>query len=209
MSGVLQYPDRTSYDVIRILSRCAPPDSIAAIVVAGCQSDTPQHRSSKAPLRFYPGPPGKPPRTTRMTTTLDHQVCPLDPQGNTNLCPGSCQSVPTSMPTTASATRDAYQCLISVPRISAMYQCPSLPSSAAYQCPSVPPISQCPAVSPIRTHLCSLSVPISATHECPSVPHISAHSQCPLIGAAVSVPVSAALSVPISERENLLIYKFF
>ncbi|PIO26942.1 hypothetical protein AB205_0010470 [Aquarana catesbeiana] len=41
-----QSPDWTSYDVLRILSRCAPLGArITAIVVAGCQSDTPQHRS--------------------------------------------------------------------------------------------------------------------------------------------------------------------
>ncbi|CAI9538773.1 unnamed protein product, partial [Staurois parvus] len=48
----------------------------------------------------------------------------------------------------------------------------SVPVSAAYQCrlpvPSVPP-HQCPSVSPISAHKCSLSVPITAA----SLAHIS------------------------------------
>ncbi|PIO25913.1 hypothetical protein AB205_0087880, partial [Aquarana catesbeiana] len=105
-----------------------------------------------------PGPPGWP-------STLDHQL-PINAQAAANQCP-------LTMPTTANATRDAYQCRVSMPPIT------------AHQCRL--------SVPPIRTHLCSLSVP-SVAYQCPPVPPMSA--QCRL-----SMPISAAyqcrISVPI------------
>ncbi|CAI9538119.1 unnamed protein product, partial [Staurois parvus] len=48
---------------------------------------------------------------------------------------------------------------------------------------------------------CRLSVPSVPPHQCPSVPSISVH-QCSL-----SVPITAASLVHISEGEKSLIYK--
>ncbi|CAI9533885.1 unnamed protein product, partial [Staurois parvus] len=96
-----------------------------------------------------------------------------------------CQSVP---PISAS------QCHLSVPSVP--------PISATYQCRlSVPYMSaafQCPSVMPVNAHKCHLPVP---PHQCPSVPPINAH-QCSL-----SVPISAASLAHISEGEKSLIYK--
>ncbi|CAI9578887.1 unnamed protein product [Staurois parvus] len=65
----------------------------------------------------------------------------------------------------------ASQCHLTVPPISAIYECClSVPISDACQCPSVPPTSA------------SSSVPISATYQCPSLPPICAH-HCILINA--------------------------
>ncbi|PIO10010.1 hypothetical protein AB205_0080300, partial [Aquarana catesbeiana] len=121
-----------------------------------------------------PGPPGKP-------STLDHQVCPLDPQGNTNLCPGSCQSMPRQLP-----IRPHSQCLpLPVP--------PGMPISAAYQC----------RLSPFSAHQCRLSVPTSATHECPSVPPISSH-QCCISVPPISAAYQCRISVPIVSARSLV-----
>ncbi|CAI9548266.1 unnamed protein product, partial [Staurois parvus] len=98
----------------------------------------------------------------------------------------------------------ANQCHLSVP-VSAAYQCHQcrllVPVSAAYQCHiTVPCISaafQCPSVIPVNAHHCHLQVP---PHQCPSLPPISVH-QCSL-----SVPISAASLAHISEGEKSLIY---
>ncbi|PIO35582.1 hypothetical protein AB205_0043270, partial [Aquarana catesbeiana] len=159
-----------------------------------------------APLGSHPGPPGKP-------STLDHQVCPLDPQGNANLCPGSGQSMPRQLPISAHSQclplpvppgmpiSAAYQRRVSVP-ISATHKNPSLQPFSAHQC--------CLSVPPMSAHQCRLSMPISAAYQCRLPVPISVAYQCPS-----SVPahwchlIGAALSVPISQRENLLIYKTF
>ncbi|PIO40045.1 hypothetical protein AB205_0161040, partial [Aquarana catesbeiana] len=159
--------------------------------------------SAQPPLGSRPGPPGKPPRTTREAIHTGPPGMPL-----ATMCPGSCQSVPRQLP--ISAHSNAYHCQChqgcpSVPHISAAYQCPSVPRISAQQCrlscPSVPTsATQChPSVPPINAHQCCISVPpINAAYQWPSVPHISAHRQCPLIGATSSVPPYQCLSVPIS-----------
>ncbi|PIO23416.1 hypothetical protein AB205_0062310, partial [Aquarana catesbeiana] len=135
--------------------------------------------------------PQIPPRTTR-EAAQDHQdghphwttreilICA---QAAANQCPGSCQSVP---------THNAYHCqchqgCLSVPHISAVYQCLSVPRISAHQCP---------AVLSISAQQCRLSVPpISATHKNPSLQPFSAH-QCHPVS-----PMSAhqcRLSMPIS-----------
>ncbi|CAI9579753.1 unnamed protein product [Staurois parvus] len=62
----------------------------------------------------------------------------------------------------------AHQCRLSIPPISASYQCPlvlpihatsSVPISAAYQC-SLITANQCPSVLPICAQQCCQSVPI-------------------------------------------------
>ncbi|CAI9605881.1 unnamed protein product [Staurois parvus] len=79
---------------------------------------------------------------------------------------------------------------------------PSMPPNSASQCRlSVPYMSaafQCPSVMPVNAHQCQLPVP---PHQCPSVPPISVH-QCSL-----SVPITAASLAHISEGEKSLIYK--
>ncbi|CAI9548267.1 unnamed protein product, partial [Staurois parvus] len=103
-----------------------------------------------------------------------------------------------------------------------------VPRTASYHCPpSVPPISACPAVSPISAHQCqpavppvsavsqrrpavSPSVPISATYLCSSVPPISdhlccisvQHHQCLLINAHQCRLISSTSSMqPISAHQ--------
>ncbi|CAI9541935.1 unnamed protein product [Staurois parvus] len=77
-----------------------------------------------------------------------------------------------------------------VPPVSALCQCSSVPHISAYQCTSMPHISahlSCLSVSPINANQCHLSVlPISATYQCQSVPPISASPCC------LSVCISAA-----------------
>ncbi|CAI9619942.1 unnamed protein product, partial [Staurois parvus] len=59
-----------------------------------------------------------------------------------------CQSVPPI---------SAHQCCLSVPSISAIYECClSVPISDACQCPSVPPTSASSSVPLISAHHCSL-----------------------------------------------------
>ncbi|CAI9585187.1 unnamed protein product [Staurois parvus] len=130
-----------------------------------------------------------------------------DDQGTDDQCSPSsatcqCPSMPPisahqcHLPVPISAS---YQCPSELP-FSVTYQL--LPISATYQCClSVPYMSaafQCPSVMPVNAHQCLLLVP---PHQCPSVPPISAH-QCSL-----SVPISAASLSHISEGEKSLIYK--
>ncbi|CAI9560153.1 unnamed protein product, partial [Staurois parvus] len=88
----------------------------------------------------------------------------------------------------------ASQCRLSVPSVP--------PICAVYQCHiSVPCISaafQCPSVMPVNAHQCHLPVP---PHQCPTVPPNSVH-QCSL-----SVPITAASLEHTSEGEKSLIYK--
>ncbi|CAI9544123.1 unnamed protein product, partial [Staurois parvus] len=52
----------------------------------------------------------------------------------------------------------AYRCHLSVPPISAIYECClSVPISDACPCPSVPPTSASSSAPPISAHQCSLS----------------------------------------------------
>ncbi|CAI9596043.1 unnamed protein product, partial [Staurois parvus] len=74
----------------------------------------------------------------------------------------------------------ASQCRLSVPYMSATFQCPS--------------------VLPVNVHQCHLPVP---PHQCPSVPPISVY-QCSLL-----VPITAASLAHISEGENHLFTKFY
>ncbi|CAI9534180.1 unnamed protein product, partial [Staurois parvus] len=66
-----------------------------------------------------------------------------------------------------------HQCLMSVPRASATYQCLAVHINATYQCPSELPFSvthQCQSVLPVSAmYQCCLSVPISDACQCPSV----------------------------------------
>ncbi|CAI9611257.1 unnamed protein product [Staurois parvus] len=61
----------------------------------------------------------------------------------------------------------------SVPPISASQYCLSVPyMSAAFQCPSVRPVNAHQCHLPVPPHQCHLSVPISAAYQCPSLqPH--------------------------------------
>ncbi|CAI9570851.1 unnamed protein product, partial [Staurois parvus] len=61
-----------------------------------------------------------------------------------------------------SAAYQCHQCRLSVPTISAIYECClSVSISDACQCPSVPPTSASSSVSISVTYQCSLSVPIT------------------------------------------------
>ncbi|CAI9588220.1 unnamed protein product [Staurois parvus] len=88
-----------------------------------------------------------------------------------------CSSVPYCLPVHINAT---YQCPPELP-FSVTHQCQSI--SAAYQCClSVPCISaafQCPSVMPVNAHQCHLPV---LPHQWPSLPPISVH-QCSLFSA--------------------------
>ncbi|CAI9551976.1 unnamed protein product, partial [Staurois parvus] len=80
----------------------------------------------------------------------------------------SCLSV--SPISAISAAYQCPQCRLSVPPISAIYECClSVPISDACQCPSVPPTSASSSVPPISVHQRSLSVPITTA----SLAHIS------------------------------------
>ncbi|PIO12463.1 hypothetical protein AB205_0182820, partial [Aquarana catesbeiana] len=176
-------PDRTSYDVIRNIEPLCSPRLTPRNTDLGKESltETLYHMVSRVQSRLitmeaiHTGPPGM----------------PLDPQGNTTMCPGSCQSVPRKL--TIRAHSNAYHCqchqgCLSVPHISAAYQCPSVPRINAHQCRlSVPP-HQCPAVPPFSAQ-CRLSVPISANQCRLSMP-ISAAYQC-----RISMPIVSACSL--------------
>ncbi|CAI9546926.1 unnamed protein product [Staurois parvus] len=62
---------------------------------------------------------------------------------------------------------------LSVPPISATYQCPSVPPISAHHCCISVQQHQCYLIS--AAYQCHL---ISATYQCPSVPPISAHQCC-------------------------------
>ncbi|CAI9578268.1 unnamed protein product, partial [Staurois parvus] len=60
-------------------------------------------------------------------------------------------------PNSASQCRLLVPCHISVPCISAAFQCPSVMPVNAHQCHLPVPPHQCPSVPPISVHQCSLS----------------------------------------------------
>ncbi|CAI9556720.1 unnamed protein product [Staurois parvus] len=63
----------------------------------------------------------------------------------------------------------ASQCRLSVPYMSAAFQCPSVIPVNAHQCHLLVPPHQCPSVPPISVHQCRLSVLITAA----SLAHIN------------------------------------
>ncbi|CAI9566525.1 unnamed protein product, partial [Staurois parvus] len=96
------------------------------------------------------------------------QCHPPVPTSATHLCPPTsaaqqcCQSVPSGC-----ASQCRHQCRLSVPVISAAYQCCILvppirdtslvlPISAAYPCHLISTAYQCPLVLPISAHQCCL-----------------------------------------------------
>ncbi|CAI9553550.1 unnamed protein product, partial [Staurois parvus] len=90
-------------------------------------------------------------------TSMTHQCLP----GHINAtyqCPSELPQCHLSVP--VSATYQCHQCRLSVPPISAIYECClSVPISDACQCPSVPPTSASSSVPPISAHQCSLISP--------------------------------------------------
>ncbi|CAI9594480.1 unnamed protein product, partial [Staurois parvus] len=95
----------------------------------------------------------------------------------------------------------ANQCHLSVP-VSAAYQCHqchlTVPVSARLSVPYISAAFQCPSVMPVNAHQCHLPVP---PHQCPSVPPIGVYK------CSLSVPITAASLAHISEGEKSLIYK--